>query len=246
IHQISYEVSDAYGNSTSLSFKVQSKEIKFARSEPKGESFKYNRKNKIDNAELEFTIFEGALYDDVDFQYKKKSTLPKFYSPVYQLHNSSVPLHFACPLRIKASNLPAKLQDKVMLAQVDPVSGRIYSATGKYVDGWVEGNIRVLGNYTLAVDTDPPKIVQLSFGEKKTLKDANTLRFKITDNLSGIETFRGTIDGKWVLFEYDLKNNLISYTFDKSRIQFGKNHALDLEVTDYKGNTSIYKTNFYK
>ncbi|HEX7585701.1 MAG TPA: M23 family metallopeptidase, partial [Prolixibacteraceae bacterium] len=133
IHHVSYEVSDAYGNSTSLSFKVQSKEIKFARSAPKGELFKYNRKNKIDNSELEFTIPEGALYDDVDFQYKKKSALPKFYSPVYQLHNSSVPLHFACPLRIKAGNLPAKLQDKVMLAQVDPVSGRIYSATGKYV-----------------------------------------------------------------------------------------------------------------
>jgi len=246
IHQVNFQVSDVYGNSTSLSFKVQSKEIKFTPRESKGESFKYNRKNKVDNDELEFTIPEGALYDDVDFQYLKKSALTKFYSPVYQLHNSSVALHFACQLRIKASNLPAKLQDKVMLAQVDPISGKVFSATGKYVDGWVEGNIKVLGNYVLAVDTIAPKIISLSIADKKSLKDTNMLRFKITDNLSGIETFRGTIDGQWVLFEYDLKNNLLSYTFDKKRFQFNKNHSLNLEVTDYKGNKSTYKANFYK
>jgi hypothetical protein len=54
------------------------------------------------------------------------------------------------------------------------------------------------------------------------------------------------IDGKWVLFEYDLKNNLLSYTFDKARMKFGENHELKLDVTDYKGNTSTYKTNFQK
>lgn len=245
-HQVKYEVTDAYGNATSLSFKVQSREATFTAPETKGELFKFNRNNHIRNEDLEFSIPEGALYNDVDFLYQKKPGSSKFYSPVYQLHNPYTPLHFACPLRIKAVNLPTKLESKVMLAQVDPVSGRIYSATGKFVDGWVEGNIRVLGNYTLAVDTVAPKIVSLSIADKKTLKETGKLRFTITDNLSGIETFRGTIDGQWVLFEYDLKNNLISYTFDKERLQLGKNHLLNLEVTDYKGNTSKYKANFYK
>jgi hypothetical protein len=133
-----------------------------------------------------------------------------------------------------------------MLAQMDPVSGRIYSATGKFAEGWVEGNIRVLGDYALAVDTVAPKIVPLSIANKNTLQEANRIRFTITDNLSGIETVRGTIDDKWVLFEYDLKNNLISYTFDKGRLAFGKKHVLHLEVTDFKGNTSTYNANFYK
>lgn len=245
-HQVKYEITDAYGNATSLAFTIQSKEISITPTEPKGELFKYNRNNHIRNDDLEFRIPEGALYNDVDFVYAKKTGNPKFYSPVFQLHNPYTPLHFACPLKIKAVNLPADLESKVMLAQVDPASGRVYSATGKYLDGWVEGNIRVLGNYTLVVDTEAPKIVSLSIADKKTLKEATRLRFTITDNLSRIETFRGTIDGKWVLFEYDLKNNLISYTFDKSRLQFGKNHVLNLEVTDFKGNTGKYKANFYK
>ena len=207
---------------------------------------KYNHNNRIKNDELEFSIPEGALYNDVDFLFVRKPALAKFYSPVFQLHNPYVALHFSCPLRIKATNLPARLQGKAMLAQVDPATGKIFSATGKYVDGWVEGNIRVLGNYTLAVDTVKPKITPLSMVNKKTGKVADKIQFKISDNLSGIGTYRGTIDGHWVLFEYDLKNNLLSYVFDKKRFQFNKKHTINLEVTDYKGNTSTYKTNFLK
>ena len=246
LHQIKYEITDVNGNSTSLSFKIQSREATFSRPEPKGEQFKFNRNNHIRNDDIEFTVPEGALYNDVDFLFEKKPATQKFYSPVFKLHNAYTPLHFACPLRIKAVNLPERLQSKVMLAQVDPATGRIYSATGKFVDGWVEGNIRVLGNYALAVDTVAPKIVPLSITDKKTLTETNRIRFTITDNLSGIETFNGTIDGNWVLFEYDLKNKLITYTFDKSRLQFGKNHVLNLTVTDFKDNSSTYKANFYK
>ena len=245
-HHVKYDITDAYGNATSLAFTIQSKKVDLKCPEPIGELFKYNRNNHIKEDGIEFRIPEGALYDDVDFLYLKKPGSSKFYSPIYQLDNSSVPLHFACELRIKAVNLPANLESKVMLAQVEPASGRIYSATGKYANGWVEGNIRVLGNYALAVDNVAPKIISLSIANNKTLKEANKLRFTITDNLSGIETVRGTIDGKWVLFEYDLKNNLISYTFDKNRFQFNKNHALNLEVTDFKDNTSTYKANFFR
>jgi len=245
-HQVKYEISDVYGNSTNLAFKIQSKEIKVNPIPAKGELFKYNKHNQIKDDGIKFSIPEGALYSDVDFQYQKRPSLSKFYSPVYQLHNGSVALHFSCPLRIKAVNLPENLQSKVMLAQIDPTTGRIYSATGKYDDGWVEGNIRTLGSYTLAVDTETPKITSLNTADKKTPKDPNVLKFKVTDNLSGIENFKGTIDGKWVLFEYDLKNNLLSYTFDKTRFKFGGNHQLILEVTDFKGNTSTYKTNFNK
>jgi hypothetical protein len=245
-HQVKYEITDAYGNSTNIEFAIKSKEIKMPKSEPKGELFKYNHHNRIKNEELDFSVPEGALYSDVDFIYAKKPALSKFYSPVYQLHNPYVPLHFACPLRIKATNLPVKLQGKAMLAQIDPATGKIFSATGKFVDGWVEGNVRVLGNYALAVDTVKPKITPLSMTDKKTGKVADKIQFKISDNLSGIESFRGKIDDHWVLFEYDLKNNLLSYVFDKKRFQFNKKHSLNLEVTDNKGNTSTYKTNFLK
>ena len=246
LHHVKFEIADAYGNATSLAFNIKSVETELTQVEPKGELFKYNHNNHIRNDELEFSVPEGALYNDVDFLYFRKPAIPKFYSPVFQLHNPYLALHFACPLRIKATNIPTNLQEKATLAQIDPVTGKILSATGKYADGWVEGNIRVLGSYTLAVDTVAPGITPLSIVDKKTNKVSDKVQFKISDNLSGIEKYYGTIDGLWVLFEYDLKNNLLSYTFDKKRFQFNKNHTLNLEVTDYKGNKSTYKANFYK
>ena len=246
VHQVSYEIADVYGNTSKFSFSIQANKPTGEPEEPKGKFFRYDDDNRIKADGLVFSVPEGALYSNLDFQFEEKPRQSKYYSPTYQLHNSQVPLHFACQLRIKADQLPENLHDKVMLAQIDPTSGKILSATGKFEHGWVEGNIRSLGNYTLAVDTVPPKIASLIFNEKKELKNPNTLNIKVADNLSGIETYRGTIDGQWVLFEYDLKNNLLSYTFDKSRIQFNKKHNLVLEVTDYKGNTSSYKTNFFK
>jgi len=246
IHQVKYEVADAYGNTTNLEFQVEAKDIQISPREIKGELFKYNHKNHVKDDDIVFTIPEGALYNNIDFIYKKSPAIQKFYSPVYQLHTPYVPLHFACPLRIKATNLPVQLQDKAMLAQIDPTTGRIFSATGKYVDGWIEGNIRVLGSYAIAVDTTAPKITLLSIPGKKSTVETSAISFKVTDNLSGIDTFRGTIDGHWVLFEYDAKNNLISYTFDKKRFQFNKNHVVDFSVTDFKGNTSTFNAKFYK
>lgn len=246
IHSVKYEISDAMGNTTHFSFKIQAKKTNLPHPEQSGLLFRYDHKNKIDEDGIEFTIPEGALYDDFYFQYAEKPALSTYFSPVYQLHNTTVPLHFACPLRIKADHLPERYHDKVMLAQIDPSSGRILSATGKYEHGWVEGNVRVLGNYTLAVDTIPPKITPLIFNEKKELKDPNSLQVKVTDNFSGVDSFRGMIDDQWVLFEYDLKNNLLIYTFDKERFVFNKNHKLVLTVSDFKGNTSTYQVNFRK
>jgi hypothetical protein len=246
IHRVTIDVTDAYGNESSLGFNIQSKNREMKEAKPPGERFRCNRNNHIRKDGLDFSIPEGALYDDVDFVFKEKPALSGFLSPVFQLGDATVPLHFSCPLRIRATNLPERLHDKVMLAQIDPVTGRIYSATGKYDDGWVEGNIRVLGNYTLAVDTVPPKITPVPEYGKDKRPVFNTLKFKLSDNLSGIESYRGTIDGKWVLFEYDLKNNLIAYTFDTSRVPLGKKHVLNLEASDYKGNKTSYQTTFYK
>ena len=67
------------------------------------------------------------------------------------------------------------------------------------------------------------------------------LEFKISDDLSGIKNYRGEIDGKWVLFEYDAKSKLLTYTFDKERMTFGKSHLIKLVVTDNKENEAEYK-----
>ncbi len=66
----------------------------------------------------------------------------------------------------------------------------------------------------------------------------NSLMFKISDNLSGIKSYRGTMNGKWVLMDYDAKNSLLSYIIDE-HMPKGKNN-FHLVVTDAVGNKSSY------
>jgi hypothetical protein len=70
------------------------------------------------------------------------------------------------------------------------------------------------------------------------------IMLKLSDNLSGIRSFRGTIDGQWVLFEYDLKTATLWHTFERD-LSPGK-HLLQFVATDMKMNTRTFNATFYK
>jgi len=76
------------------------------------------------------------------------------------------------------------------------------------------------------------------------MKKEKTIDIKAEDDLSGIASIEGTINGNWVLFEHDPKNNLIFYEFDNKRLERNKTHKLKLTVTDNKENTSIFECKF--
>lgn len=61
---------------------------------------------------------------------------------------------------------------------------------------------------------------------------------KISDDLSGIKYYRATLNGKWILMEYDAKSNSLTYFFDEM-IKPGKN-IFKLVVRDDVGNESVY------
>ena len=142
--------------------------------------------------------------------------------------------------------MPENLRDKALIVLVDPVSGQKSAVGGEYSGGWVTTKTTLLGSFAVAVDKTPPSITPLSIKDKKTLTNPSKVQFKISDDLSGIKTYRGEIDGNWVLFEFDAKSRTLSYSFDKSRMAYGKSHLLRLAVTDYQGNTNEYKAVIYK
>ena len=71
------------------------------------------------------------------------------------------------------------------------------------------------------------------------------VKFKILDKESGIKTYKGTINGKWVLFEYEYKKNQISYEFDKYYTKKSMNEV-EITVEDMVGNKKIFKSVFYR
>lgn len=247
IHQIHIQLKDSYGNTSTLEFKVESKPIKITQI-PKTfvEKFKYNGENHFETDDLKLEIPRGALYNNLNFEYKTLPAELGYYSEIYVIHKNTVPLHKSANIKIKTKNLPKPLGSKALLVNINDKTGKFWAAGGIYEKGWVSGPIRSFGEYAVRIDTIPPTIKPLSIQNNNKLTEANQIRFKISDNLAGIEKIEGFLDEKWALFEYDSKNNLITHKFDKGRFEFNKSHKLILTVSDYKNNRTTYEATFWK
>ncbi len=247
IHHISLVLKDTYGNTSTLDFNVVSRYTEVApRKEKYLELFNYNKRNRFEEKDFQLFLPEGSLYTDVKFNYKTKPGGRKFYSDIHIVDNERIPLNKSAEIKIRTKNLPKELQTKVVLAAVDTTTERISAAGGTFENGWVSSSVRTFGNYAVTVDTIPPRIVSLSIGSNSSLTESERIRFRISDDLAGIDKIDGYIDGKWALFDYDAKTSLITHYFDKERFELNKRHEFLLRVTDYRGNTATYENSFWK
>ena len=90
-----------------------------------------------------------------------------------------------------------------------------------------------------------PKIKELNFQDNKWISKNKTLKIKITDVLSGISSYRATINGKFILMEYNYKKDVLTYDFDDQIISESENN-LKLIVIDNVGNNATFEATFFR
>jgi len=241
LHDVNYIITDASGNKSTIAFKVQadSKAVINTPNAPSGVTFAYNKLNELVNDEVKIVLPKGTLYNDLNFIYKR---LPKpqgnAYSAMHQIHNNLTPLHVGFEISIKAdSTLLAKHQSKALI-----VNANRSSQGGSFENGYVKANPRNFGSFFIAIDTIAPNIVPVNIANGKNMAGLSKMSFRISDNLSGIKSFNGYIDGKWILMEFDTKTASLWHNFDE-RTTPG-NHKFELVVTDMKDNVKRYSIDF--
>jgi len=120
----------------------------------------------------------------------------------------------------------------------------IFFTTRKKAAHWI-AKTKEGGIYQLQRDSLSPSIKPLNFKEGQWLSRYRYLKIHIEDTDSGIRSYRGTINGEWVRFEYEPKLKLLTYDFRDKTFRTSK-HELQLEVTDGVGNRSVYETTLYR
>ncbi|MCZ4224561.1 M23 family metallopeptidase [Pedobacter rhodius] len=241
IHQLRYIITDSKGNASTLSFSVHAGSASTTAAViPSGIIYPYNKVNEFNTDDLKVVFQKGTLYSDLNFTYKK---LPKpkgnAYSAMHQIHNRYTPLHVGFDLWIKADNLPEELRNKALI-----VNANGSSQGGNYDNGYVKATPKNFGIFYISVDTIAPRIAPVNISEGKNMAGLSKIFFRLSDNLSGLKSFNGYIDGKWVLMEFDTKTATLWHSFDE-RTSTGK-HTLELVVVDMKENTRKYTVTFYR
>ena len=129
---------------------------------------------------------------------------------------------------------------KMYIAYIDN-SGKVTSLGGKMKNGCMEVETRSMGEYTIKIDSVAPTVKASNFKKGQSVRALKSLRFKISDDMTGIETYDIYLDDVWVLGQYDAKNALLYYEFDE-KMKKGEN-KVKVVVTDAVGNTKTLKTN---
>lgn len=240
LHDLEYVVKDIAGNTSVLKFQVKSTPpLQTEIVEPKGSFFKFDQQNVYTTDQVKVIIPPGNLYDNLDFMY---STLPRkagSYSVIHRIHNRFTTINDSYDLWIKPDVSLGNNADKAVI--VNTGGG---SQGGVFKDGFVKAQTRTFGNYYIAVDTVAPVITPFNIAEGKNMAASKFMSFRISDNLSGIKSYKGYIDGQWILVEHDYKSKQFRYFFDEHCLP-GK-HQLDLIVTDQKDNIKKLTLNFYR
>ena len=176
----------------------------------------------------------GTFYNDfyLDFDVKNK---------VMTVQDDDTAVHSNFIVSVKESGVDNP--EKTFIASI---SGKrlTYNAT-KYKDNTFTAYTKNLGGFTLAKDTVAPRISIGKSIEGKWISSQKSISLTISDDLSGIKTYNGFLNGNWVLFEYEHKAKRIKHVFDAAFLNEGQND-LKVIVLDNLGNSAIFETQFFR
>ncbi len=243
-------VKDAYRNRSVLSFPVKTvlPEEEALPPQPPGNFvmlMRHDQPNRYSGENVSVSMPAGALYDDLLFGLKESPPVNGSLTPVYHIHDEFTPVHRNYQLSIGADTIHPELREKALIVNLNNNNNSPSPVSSRWSDGHVSGQTNVFGRFTVMVDTIPPVIEPLNIAPGKDMSNRPMISFRVRDDLSGIATCNGYIDGEWALFEFDPKNDHLFYVFDEEKIGRGKNRKLELIVADEKENISVYNVEFY-
>jgi len=186
---------------------------------PSGTAYKYYS----DLFDLEFP--EDALYDTM------------FLAATYDSAGSE---RFTIGSRMTALHVPVRITIKPKKGYTVTRNLGVYRTDGRGYDylpaTWKNGKVTFsalsFGDFTFLHDSIPPTI-------KPLVVNGASARLKIRDDLSGISYFEASINGDWLLMNYDYKSGVVyAERLDKTKPLTGE---FVLKVVDQAGNESIHK-----
>ncbi len=178
--------------------------------------------NVIRHGRVTVEVPSEALYDTL---YLEIDDEPE----ALRLHNYAVPLREPITVRWQANLSGLDLEPRTQ-AYLSSGTRRSHVG-GQWAGDTLVFTTKKLGTFLLAEDRDLPLVRPVRVNSREAV-------FTVADAQSGIADFRATLNGQWLLMNYDHKRNLLwAETADGGPLQ----GQFRLEVTDQAGNRQIFE-----
>lgn len=196
-----------------------------------------NEATHFEDKGIDVYIPKNSLYNDAYLN-------AAFEAEKIQLHQDVIPLDKNITIGFDVSKYKPEDREHLYIASIDKWGKPTYSNTFK--DGErVTTKTRNFGTYALVTDEEAPKITPVNFRDGQWISNNKELKVNISDDLSGIKRYRATVNGKFILMEYEYKQNLLTHDFSDGVVTETENH-LKIEVVDNVGNTTIFESTFFR
>jgi len=196
------------------------------------------------------TLFHKFQQKDVTVAFPKNTFYNNLYldfnvkNGIAQIHKPNIPLDKKYTLTFDVSNYTEDEKNQLYIANINNKKYPNYQNTVKKKLKFYT-TTKTLGKYTLLTDNQRPEIKLRNFKHKQWLSKVTQLIVEISDKGSGIKSYRATIDGQWILMEYNLKKSQLVYQFNDKKL-VGSKHEFAIVVSDNVGNTNMLSATFYK
>ncbi|SFZ94363.1 Peptidase family M23 [Flaviramulus basaltis] len=199
---------------------------------------KTNQTTNLKEGSVSVNFYKDTFYEDfyIDFEVKNDTL---------KLHEDVVPAMKNFTINYDVSNYLNEDINKLYIARLVGYKNYPAYTYTKRKENTLIASTKTLGTYALATDTISPTISPINFKNDQWLSKYRYLKVKIDDEGSGISNYRATVNGKWILMEYDYKTKTLTYDFNDAIITDTKNN-LKVIVTDNVGNNSTFEALFYR
>lgn len=236
------EISDYKGNTTTLNIPITGKYKGLENTgviENSNRSLIKNASTTVLGGDKSNVVFySNTVYEDLLIDFKVNSD-------TISLHKDVIPLQKNFIVNYDISNYKNEDKSKLFIARLFGYYKKPSYVTTTRKGDTLTARSKILGQYVLATDSISPKIKPVNFTAKKWLTKYRYLKVKISDDLSGISNYRATVNGKWILMEYDYKTGLLTHDFNDNVVKDTENN-LKIIVTDNVGNSSTFETTFFR
>jgi hypothetical protein len=237
---VSIEIKDYKGNESFLKVPINGEEMALP---PRPDSAP---DLTLINAGKAMTLREGlvwvnipanSFYEDVPIDFR-------VYNDTLKLHQSTIPLKKSIDINFNIEKYAATDAKHLFIGSVSDY-GKLYHVPTKRKGDTLTSRTKYLGTYTLGSDREGPRISPENFKDGSWISYHRYLKIKASDDISGVKSYRATLNGNWILMEYDPKTKLLSHDFEDGIVNSTENN-LKLIVTDNVGNSTKFEATFYR
>ena len=182
-------------------------------------------------------IAANTFYEDLSLDFKVRND-------TLVLKPKAIPLQKSISINFNVEKYDENDLGQLYIASVSDY-GKLYYTPTKRKGDTLTARSKYLGTFTLSSDTIGPIIKAQNFKNGSWLSKKGFLKVKILDVNSGVKNYRATINGNWILMEYDPKTNSITHDFSDGIVNTTENN-LKVIVTDNVGNSSKFEATFYR